>query len=162
MRTLRYLGVLAKTGLRGIEADNFLEKVKSMPELLDKQERFFLIQYGVSLNELKENTKYEVLDMFRNLGLNLFISEKTRFINDEQAKKTKVKELRFRLGRVKVIFNDYSDEISKIVNIFSKYRLYNESFGFGKYCKSIEEFCLRIESRSDIQGNEYFVITEMK
>ena len=39
MRTLRYLGVLEKPGLKGNDAENLLEVIKSMPELLGQQEK---------------------------------------------------------------------------------------------------------------------------
>lgn len=160
MRTLRYLGVLEKIGLKGEEADKFLETVKSMPELLGTQEKRFLISHGISVNELKEYSRYEVLDLLKSLGRNVFIAEKTKFIKDENIRRNKVKELILRLGRTKVIFNLEVKDVIGITSKFSKYRLYNETIGFGKYSKVMEEDGLRIESKC-IEGEEYFLITKL-
>lgn len=160
MRTLRYLGVLAKTGLRGTEADELLEKIKSMPEVLGSQEKVFLSQYGISFKELAEYSRYQVLDTLKSLGKNLYISEKTRFIKDEIQRRKKVKELILRLRNTKVIFNLDVDDVVGIVSKFAKFRIYNEAGGFGKYCKVIEEDGMRIESKY-VDREEYFVITEL-
>lgn len=160
MRTLRYLGILVKTGLREEKADDLIEKIKSMPELLGKQEKVFLSQYGISLKELQEHSKYELLDMLRNLGKNMYISEKTKFIKDENQKRKKFKELMLRLGRTKVIFNMDVDDVTDIVSIFSKYKIYNEVVGYGKYCKFIVKDGLRIESKF-VESEEYFVISKI-
>lgn len=160
MRTLRYLGVLAKTGLRGEEADKFLETVKSMPEFLGIQDENFLMKYGISLRESNEHSKEEALDLLKSLGRNVFIAEKTKLIKDESQRRKKVKELILRLGRVKVLFNADVDKVIGIVGKFSRFRIYNEVMGFGKYCKTMEEDGLRIESKFAGQ-EEYFVVTEL-
>ena len=160
MRTLRYLGVLAKTGIRSKDADELLEKIKSMPEILGKQEKVFLSQYGFSYKEYIETSKDEVLDTLKGLGKNLYISEKIKLIKDENQRRKIVKELMLRLGRIKVIFNLDVDDVIGIVGKFSRFKAYNEYFGFGKYCKIIEEDGLRIESKS-VKGEEYFVVTKI-
>lgn len=75
--------MLAKTWIRSKEADELLEKIKSMPEILGKQEKVFLSQYGFSYKEYIETSKDEVLDTLKGLGKNLYISEKIKLIKDE-------------------------------------------------------------------------------
>lgn len=160
MRTLRYLGVLVKTGLRGEEADKFLETVKSKPELLGVQEKNYFIKYGISLVQSNVQSREEVLDLLKSLGRNVFIAEKTKFIKDKSRRREKVKELLLRLGRVKVLFNADVDRTKGIVSKFSRFRIYNDVMGFGKYCNTMEEDGLRIESK--FAGNEeYFVVTKI-
>jgi len=160
MRTLRYLGVLVKTGLRGEEADKFLGTVKSMPELLGVQEKNYFIKYGISLERSNIQSREEALDLLKGLGMNVFIAEKTKLIKDESQRRKKVKELILRLGRIKVLFNADVDKVTGIISKFSRLRMFNEVMGFGKYFKTMEEDGLRVESK--FAGHEeYFVVTEL-
>lgn len=65
-----------------------------------------------------------------------------------------------RLGRIKVIFNLDVDDVIGIVGKFSRFKAYNEYVGFGKYCQTMEEDGIRIESK--LTGNEeYFLVTKI-
>lgn len=159
MRTLRYLGVLKKTCLIGVEADKFLEILKSMPEVLGVQEENYLLRYGINLKLLKKHSRQEVLDWLKSVGRNYYISEKTKSINNESQRRKKIRELILRLGETKVIFNLDVDEVTNIISKFSRFRAYNELIGFRKYCNILEENGIRIEAKF-VNGKEYFIITK--
>jgi hypothetical protein len=103
------------------------------------------------------SSPYKVI---RYENIDLLIDELLIIIKDENIRRNKVKELILRLGRTKVIFNLEVKDVIGITSKFSKYRLYNETIGFGKYSKVMEEDGLRIESKC-IEGEEYFLITKL-
>lgn len=157
MRTLRYLGVLEKTGLKGEEADKFLETVKSMPELLGVQEKLYLIQYGIPLHYGLQETRTQVLEWFRNLGLNVFIAEKAKFIKDTDKKTEKVKEINLRAGRHKTIFNCDYETASYMVRRFIEARRWSS---IDIYERTYDDY--KIQAKVDEDEREYFVIFKYK
>lgn len=158
MRTLRYLGIVGRVGLKGEEADKLLETIKSMPDTLGKQEKDYLNEVGLPIYSSRIDSKLKLLDWLKDFGRSVFIRVKTQFISDDTLRINKVKEYMLRLGRVKTIFNVDLEDAIKITSKFANYRIYNELGGYGELCKSMKLKDLLIESKQ-IDGDEYFVIS---
>lgn len=157
MRTLRYLGVLEKTGLKGNDAENLLEVIKSMPELLGQQEKRYLIQYGIPMHYELQETKTQVLEWFRSIGLNVYITEKVKFIKETDKRAEKVKEINLRVGRYKTIFNCDLETASYMVRRFIEARRWSST---DIYERTYDDY--KIQAKVEEDGREYFVIFKYK
>ena len=155
MRTLRYLGIVEKTCLRGKEADKLLETIKSMPEYFGEQEKNYLRQYGIPMCNNVQETRTKTLHWLKMFGLNVFISEKTKLIQDEHERIRKIQELRLRLGMHKTIFDCDLETAHYIVSRFIQARCWS-SIGVGE--RVYNEY--KIQSKLHEDGEEYFVISK--
>lgn len=159
MRTLRYLGLRHLTGLSTQECDSVLSEIRegrfdTIPDgLVNKLESI-----GVQITKSKICSRLQLLDYFRSLGRNLYISYKTNNITNNTERRNKVKELLLRTRREKVIIKGDLDTAEKIISrIFTIETLIHEKCGNGGYMKLvIGEAQVEIKY---VDGEKYYVIT---